>query len=148
MKFTDKKKREWLIDINLGSAEDIKKQLDIDLLSVDDTMKKIREDIQVLASVVWLCVEGQHNITPKEFSRSLSGQTIIDMQESFVEAYVDFCPSLPMKAILTKAVAETNKNQKKIMKAIQEVDFSEALKDGNSSISSPESLGSIPAPYH
>lgn len=131
MKFTDKKKREWFIDINLGSAEDVKKRLDIDLLSVDDTMKKIREDIQILASVVWLCVEGQHDIDTKEFSRSLSGDTIINMEKAFVEAYVDFCPSRPMKAILTKAVAETKKNQTQMMEAIAKVDFSEVLKVGS-----------------
>ena len=104
--FTDSKSRNWLIEINISKAREIKKILGINLLGdycCEDKIKSL-------------------GITDEDFISSLEGDVMSDVIDAVYEAIADFCPSQSWKKTLRLAM-KTQKTQEAEM--LEAMDFGE-----------------------
>lgn len=110
-RFTDKKGREWTLDLDVGLAEHVSKEAEVNLaLSSGDWIRVVVEPTgRKLVEVLWLLVEEQAkatSITPEDFARGFGGDQLEKAGAALREAVVDF---FPLRAVREAAREEMEK---------------------------------------
>ena len=80
----------WNVVVTLGTLEDIRERLSVNIL---DNPSEMPTSIRDMVNLIWICVEEQANrigISPREFGRRLDGDAIEAGIEAFMESYSDF----------------------------------------------------------
>lgn len=133
MKFKDNKGREWFIEFTIGTAREIKKRLDVDLMETEKALVQLSENDFALMDATWLAIEGQaktQGVDTKEFENSLGGKEIEAITTAFIEALINFTPSQATKAALKKTLAAMTEAEAELTEAIKKISFGETLADG------------------
>jgi hypothetical protein len=96
--FKDSKGREWLLAINVLSADLVKKATNVDMYRLlHDQFQPLRElfeNICVLANVAFeLCHDQRPDVTDKEFAMALDGDALVSLQRGLCAAIVEITPS-------------------------------------------------------
>lgn len=94
-RFTDSEGTEWLLDITLGDALRLKKELGVDLGTLSDgaLLVKVASDDELFVQCLWTLCEAQADragIEPEAFAQRLGGNAIADASRAFEEAVVFF----------------------------------------------------------
>ena len=142
MLFTDEKGIKHDISINIGNARKVLRLHSVDLMDVQATLKQVGQDDEIKRTentmlMLDICFAlAQSNAKEKEldedlFYESLAGDSLIALQEAFLGALANFCPSQAMRAILRKSLAMIQKTQTDLLKKVEATDFSEVLKAGS-----------------
>lgn len=96
--FRDSKGREWLLAINVLSAERVKKATNVDLYRMlhDDfaPLRELFENIYVLAAVAYELAHDQRpNTTVEDFAMALDGDAFASLQRGLCAAIIEITPS-------------------------------------------------------
>ena len=88
--FNDTTGETWVVSVTLGTLEDIRERLSVNIL---DNPSEMPSGIRDMVNLVWVCCEDQANrlgVTPRDFGRRLDGDAIETAIEAFMESYTDF----------------------------------------------------------
>jgi len=116
--YIDQNKREWNIHIDIAACKRVKKDLNFDILSVDDAgnaLTKLSTDFVLLADVLWSIARPEaekRHISEEDFLKGLEGDAFEKAIEAFAKAYIDFFPH-KRREVLAQAWKKIN--------AIQEI---------------------------
>lgn len=121
----DKNGKEWNCEITIKTLKQIKQRLGIDLLELQESIKKLIANKYLLCNVLYLAHEDickQLNITDEDFGGLLVGDTIDDATKALIDSLISFFP-VQQREMLAKI---TNKREQ-VMAAIyqkmgQEID--------------------------
>lgn len=117
--FKDTKGRSWRLSVTVGLLDDICEELGDDLFN-DPTSISLHPRDHV--AMLWLAVEDQANlksIDPRDFGRSLDGETLRTAMDEFMGAMSDFFSALlPGRGEILKQAWETGKALNQIEKVI------------------------------
>jgi len=95
----------WNVVVTLGTLEDIRERLSVNIL---DNPSEMPTSIRDMVNLIWICVEEQANrigISPREFGRRLDGDSIEAGIEAFMESYSDFfCRLQPARGEAIKEI--------------------------------------------
>lgn len=166
-KFTDDKKREWTIDLNVHALGLVRNECGVDLCEPMVGMKddgtpdptkglliKLANDPVTLAAVIYTLCEEQavaEKVTPEEFGRSLSGKGITGAIDALIRAVSDFSSSLPgrsaWKALTEKILDATKAMDERAVAAVANLTVEEIItraqpQSGGKSTGSQESSDS------
>lgn len=110
--FRDGNGREWHINVTVADVKRVKEQTGLLLTSlVEDKLMPLAtlvSDPVKLVDTVWVMIEPQAKaagLTDEQFGQSLSGDSVDQMANAFMEALTDFFPkrqSAMLKTLLTK----------------------------------------------
>lgn len=110
--FRDGNGREWHINVTVADVKRVKEQTGLLLTSlVEDKLMPLAtlvSDPVKLVDTVWVLIEPQAKaagLTDEQFGQSLSGDSVDQMANAFMEALTDFFPkrqSAMLKTLLTK----------------------------------------------
>lgn len=148
--FKDREKRDWSVDITVGSIKRVADRLKINLYSlIDDKMAGFQElmanPVKLVDVVYVLCLPQAEaaKISDEDFGGSLCGESLNAMQEAFTTALIDFFPDRSQAATLRKMIAKA-----KEVAAIVQTNNGTAIDnlDANSLVESLKNpSGSLPA---
>lgn len=156
--FVDKKKRKWVLDLDVYLVEEIHKRLAgvrIDALIGDEFagLTKLFGDTVLFVRVLWVMVEEQAEkvgVKPEDFGRSLGGDPLEDAGTAFVQALADFSPRHlreVLKALMARGREVVSERTARVLKAIAALDPSEPDPASSTpATSAAESSASTPAP--
>ena len=119
--FKDTKGREWVLELNLGTAKEINERLkceQVDIFQPNSLIHRLA-DMFFVSQVLFAFVREQaekEGVDKKEFLRSLGGTDLWDAQQKLMEEYVDFFPN-----------PEVQQNLRTIMKKTE--DFSTKVRE-------------------
>ena len=152
--FTDNAGHTWIVTLNVDVVKRVRSLCGLDLLDVG-SLTRLAEDPVLLCDVVYAVCKSQADdaeVTDEDFGRAMAGDAIEAASAALVEEISNFFPSR-LRGVLKKATAKMSKLQDVMLEAaeakIESGELEEAVKRlmlGESSTSSPESSGSIPAP--
>lgn len=113
--FVDCKGDEWTVFLDTTLIKQIRKQLHIDLLDLDNgkLIAKIMSDPIMLVDLLYLvCIEDatKRGISDEDFGRRMAGNSIADATEAMLGALVSFIPN-----------ARDRKNMRQVLAKTQEV---------------------------
>ncbi len=151
--FTDTAGRTWSISLNLGTAQQVKDALKIDLLQPEagdpPLLTRLGTDELLLGEVICCLLGGQfeaHKVTEADVRASFDGATLLAAQKAFYEELIDFFRQRG-RADRARAVETQAKMIEAAVKAIETriegLDIDAAIR-GAMSGSSPEVSASIP----
>lgn len=157
--FTDKKKREWVLDLDVHLVEQIETRTEVrvDHLIANKWagLESLFGDPIKFVRLLWVMVEEQaaaKAITPEDFGRGLGGDSLEDAGNAFVKALADFSPR-QQRAVLTALLAKGKeigaRETDKALKEIAEYDPTAKEPDPTSSAPVTTAAGSsdsTPAP--
>ena len=106
--FSDGKKREWNLELNVISAKRVKSDTGVDLLDMESLSDKLA-DTYILVDVLWSMIRKQAealNVDDEDFGASLAGDSIELATTALLEEVIEFFP-LPRRKILFKALAKS-----------------------------------------
>ncbi len=134
-KFTDAKGREWRIELTYGVLDQIKDDLGIDLLDVQNggaQSQKLGFDLRAFINLLFVVCEDQAKeaaIDDVAFGRSLGGSSLKEAFDAFQAEYVDFFQFSPAtQEILTTSLGTAKEATETLTKmAVEEIN-SEATK--------------------
>lgn len=101
-KFKDSKDREWAIELDTPTADEVKELLGVDLIdpeSLDQTFLKLNTDSRTVVNLAWALVKPQADekqVTEADFKRSLKTEQVRVARVAITEAIADFSPSPEM----------------------------------------------------
>ncbi|MCL2622524.1 MAG: hypothetical protein FWD31_02560, partial [Planctomycetaceae bacterium] len=133
--FTDTKGREWVLELNIGTARTINERLrseEVDLLKPNTLIHRLADPF-FTASVLHLFVKDQLDtlkIDRNEFFASLGGEELWDAQSKLMEEYVDFFPNPEVKENLRMAMKKTEEYSNQVRERIAakaDEEFSKAM---------------------
>ena len=109
--FTDKTGHVWEVEVTVGTVERVRTLADVDLVEIlsTDLLQRLRVDPVTLVHILWGICEPQavkEKITPDEFGRRLTGETIDAALVCLLEGLVDFFPN-PTRRILELTLQKT-----------------------------------------
>ena len=151
--FTDTAGRTWSVSLNLGTAQQVKDTLKIDLLQPEagdpPLLTRLGTDELLLGEVLCCLLAGQfetHKVTEADVQASFDGATLLAAQQAFYEELIDFFRQRG-RADRARAVETQAKMIEAAVKAIETriegLDIDAAIR-GAMSGSSPEASESIP----
>jgi hypothetical protein len=95
--FTDAEGRTWSLDLDLTTADEVKREKGIDLIdpeAMSATFVKLASgSTRLLVEVLWMLVHPQADkagVSPEEFGRALKAQAIRDAYAALKDAIADF----------------------------------------------------------
>lgn len=102
--FVDLRQRQWVLELTVGLAQEIRRDESIDLLNAHngEALTKLASDDERLVRVLWMVIDSRATelgVTPEEFARSLGGETLGDAMTALEEAIVLFTPPAKRLAI-------------------------------------------------
>jgi hypothetical protein len=111
-KFVDAAGRTWWVKLNIGLAQQIRDQLDVDFGDLQDgrLFLTLGNDPYKLGAVLWMLCEAQAvkiPLTPEEFIASIDGDVIDAALEAIIDATVGFTRAPlrgPLKTVLGKTL--------------------------------------------
>jgi hypothetical protein len=110
-RFIDSAGRTWPIEITVQTVRDLRKALDVDLLSIIDAdstlMERLSTDPVLLADVLYVTCRRdcqQASVSDEEFGRALGGDAIDHATSAFLEAVERFFRN-PRQAAMAKYLA-------------------------------------------
>lgn len=140
--FTDKTGKVWTIDINIGTVEDVKSTLGVDLLRIEDgeptLLDRLADDLTLLAEIV--CVLLGEHATAAELKRSFDGKTIAACRKAFYEELIDFflqCGRKDRATAMQKHAAAMELGIEEATARIDRIDIDKMIR-GKSFTNSPE----------
>lgn len=97
-KFKDAKNREWLLAINILSAERVKKATNVDCYRLlGDNLKPLQElfeNVYVLAHVAFELTRGQRpDVTVEDFAEAMDADSLYGIQHALCEAIIEITPT-------------------------------------------------------
>lgn len=165
--FADTRSRPWTIALNVHTVEQIRDQLNLDLLEpTPELMQRLAVDPVQLVGVLAVALADDLTAadeTPEGFARSLGGDAIDDATDAFLQALVNFSRRHQRPA-LQKALDRTRKAEEQMYQAAEKTLSSPRTDEmidkaidkaigeietelyGKPSTSSPESSELTPAP--
>ncbi len=157
--FNDNSGRTWTVTINVDAIKRVKSLLDVNLLeAVEGKLLERFVSAPILLCDVIYCIckpeADAKEITDEDFGKAMAGDAIDCATTALLEELVDFFPP-QRRQLLTKALGKLRKLESMALTAAEarldspelEQRMEALLKEtGDSSGSSPESSGSIPAP--
>lgn len=157
--FKDSAGREWLVEINPWTMQQVREKTDFPLGKLLDNklalLKTLMDDGGVLFfKVLYVLCEDQAKkigVTNEHFGRSLDGDSLEGAFDAFWDAYADFSPS-HLREVLREVAAKGNEIGQTMasqaltqLKSITPEMMMEKLKTSNDSAGSlPESSASTP----
>jgi len=127
-KITDKKGREWSIEIDLVTIRRVRKGLDINLLELvvpDSDLPLVLSDPVTLGDVLYVLCSDQatdRGVSDEDFGRALSPESLEAATIAIMEGVVNFSPP-PLRPALQKALEKAKRfeaDQKKKAKLMME----------------------------
>ena len=109
--FRDAKGRLWNIELNLGTAKQIKKDTQFDILRHDKErpdaipILDLVGDTELMGNVLWSLVKDQATaagITEEDFAVSMAGDCLDEAVDALVGTYTDFSPNPKRREILRR----------------------------------------------
>lgn len=145
-KFRDRAGREWAVSIDTLQFAAVRRQCGFELgkLLADGLRRltELAEDPELLVGVLFALCEEQAarlGVTPEQFGRSMTSDSLAEGFDALTEAYADFCPS-PKAQVLRALWAKTRTvGQAAVADLMGQV---EAISTGTSSGSAGSSPGS------
>jgi hypothetical protein len=99
------------LSLTINSAKAMRDVCGVDIADLVDLQKlsALYRDLPKIVDCIWVCVQGQHEITDEQFGKSLAGDTLNDALQAFQEELVDFFPDPAtrrgLRALLDKSEA-------------------------------------------
>ncbi len=111
-KFTDTKGDEWVVSLAVSTIKEVRSELDIDFLDLDDgrLITRLISDPITLVDVLFVICRSQaerKNITDHDFGKRMAGDVIAMATEAMLEALVSFIPNPRDRANMSKVLAKT-----------------------------------------
>jgi len=151
-KITDKKGREWAVEIDVVTVGRVRKALDINLLELvvpgSDLPQRLSDPVTLVDVLYVLCQEQaeKHGVGDVDFGRSLSPDAIENAGVALLEGVVNFSPSgtrPAMQKVLEKAKRIGATQEKKVQQIVESPEFDVMLdKAMMGPISAPETMPS------
>lgn len=92
-RFTDKTGRTWPLEVTVGTVRDLRRMLDVDLLSIIEPdsglLNRLATDAVLLCDVLYVVCHRdcqRLGVSDEDFGRSLGGEAIDGAIEAFLEA--------------------------------------------------------------
>lgn len=113
--FTDKKNRQWVIEINATQIKRVKGLTGVDLFRMGDdglsALSALLADAILLVDVIYAlckqqCDDASPKISDEAFGEGMAGDAIGQAAKAFVEELVDFFQSPEQRDVLTRALAK------------------------------------------
>jgi len=127
--FKDSSGREWLVRLSAPLINDVRKELDTDLVSLSDPVFAKLLDFALLVNVLWVLVRKQATaagITDVQFGESLVGDSLDGASEALVDAVLDFFP--PRIRQTMRALAKQDTTTKNAAMDLLNETFSDPMK--------------------
>jgi hypothetical protein len=150
-KFTDRQKREWILDLDVYLVEQIQKKTEVrvDQLIAEKAagLVELFSDPIKFVRVLWVMIEEQAakaSVTPEQFGRSLGGDALEEAANAFVESLTDFFPHRQRKVLrnlMAKGQEIAESQRQKALRAIEKLN----PESWNSAGTPPASSASTPA---
>lgn len=112
-KFSDAKGREWKLGLTYGVLDQIKSDLEIDLLDVQNgggESQRLNFDLRSFINLLFVICEEQakaQSLSDVDFGRSLGGTSLKEAYAAFELEYIDFFQFSPAtQAILMKSLGK------------------------------------------
>jgi hypothetical protein len=113
--FKDAKDREWVIDIDPTTVDDVNNELQISLYTILDNgmqpLKELLENRPVFYNVVYILVREQcqsQGVSDREWLRGIKGDATEAMCEAFYRALAEFHPK-KKRELLIQLMDESNR---------------------------------------
>ena len=104
--FKDSDGNDWHVKVNVRTYRELKNSLDLDLMSFDTEMNdRIMDDPSLIADILYICCEDQaksRNITDIQFGEGLTGNSLRDGVNAFLEGIVNFTQNPKRQEALRK----------------------------------------------
>lgn len=104
--FKDSAGNDWHVKVNVRTYRELKNSLDLDLMSFDTEMNdRIMDDPSLIADILYICCEDQaksRNITDIQFGEGLTGNSLRDGVNAFLEGIVNFTQNPKRQEALRK----------------------------------------------
>lgn len=149
--FTDNQKREWTFHVDIPLARQVRQELGVDILDIEQGLRRLAGDPILLCDVLYLLCRRQadeRQVSDEDFGRALVGESLEQSCEAYFEALLSFSPPRQREILTTmqtagRALEEalTGIATQKIPEAIQRM---RSLTGGNSSPVGKESSASAP----
>jgi hypothetical protein len=163
--FKDKHKKDWTIELTVGSARRVKAETEIDLInaislgndgaSISEIEKLINDPFKLVDVLFALCRDQaeKDSVSGEQFAELFDADAIEAAANALVEELINFSPAAKRKALMKlyqTAQRIAAKNEAELEKILESDDLEpqieEALK--KSFIDSPESSESVRIPLH
>jgi hypothetical protein len=158
--FTDSKKREWIVELTIGSAKRVRDLLGVDLLQLDSgtppLLQRIGTDAILVCDILFCLCKPQADaagVTSEQFGADLDGNAVMEAQVAFYQELELFSRGRgrPELALAVKKQAEMIRaTSTRAVAMLEKIDSEKTINDalipGNASISLPASQVSIQTP--
>lgn len=138
-RFTDKQGRTWPLEITVGTVRDLRRMLDVDLLSINDAeadlIERLSTDAELLCNVLYVvCIQQckETGVSDEDFGRALDGDAIRDATVSLDEAINRFFQN-PRQAAIFKLLMGRKSMTLKMSRLLDHVWNDAFLKQAESS---------------
>lgn len=125
--FVDALGREWTVDLNIGTAREIRGHMrgvetlkDVDFLDYASLVSALN-DVFFAADLLFVVCRVQadeRGVDEPDFGRALKGTILFDAREAFLEEYVDFFPDPTTREKIKEIVGKNKEVQERIEELI------------------------------
>lgn len=125
--------RKWDVELDVITADEIKKNFDIDLLdaeSLDKSYQRLQTDARLIVGIAWMLVESVAigiEWTEDGFKRAMKPAAVRAAKDAIVEAIADFSPSPEVADAMKKVFRAADKNLLASMGAMSEEQLTAAM---------------------
>jgi len=113
-RFTDAAGRVWPVEITVGTVKDLRKLLDVDLLSIiepaDTLLDRLATDAVLLCDTLFVVCRREceaRGVTDEDFGRALGGEAIEQAAGAFLEAIDCFFRNARQAALVKSLTGKT-----------------------------------------
>lgn len=127
-KFKDASGREWIIDLNIRSAREIRRKMaadaetfdGVDFLDYATLLFSLNDPFFGADLIALVCADqaSELGITPDAFGKLLRGKVLYDALEAFTAEYLDFFPDPTASAKMAEVVAKNKEARETLYEAI------------------------------
>lgn len=117
--FKDDSGRAWTVSLNIGNAQQVKDQFDIDLTKVmthPEIFTQLGDDPYLLHDIIYFlsrCDDVEEKPSKEDFLSALHGDTIEKSSDALMAGIIAFFPNQNVRAALTVVLNNVNQRQKK-----------------------------------
>lgn len=128
-KFKDAADREWDIDLDLTTADEILAAHEVDLIDTekyDETYMKLNMNAKLVVDIAWTFVKlvaNSKQISADDFKRAMKSANIREAKAAIVRAITDFSPSPEMAEAMQKIFRAAERKMEVMLGAITEEDL-------------------------